>query len=558
MKNRKILAIALAVFLLVPCSLGCDSIKNGGLWEAPAPAGLAALNVVLSRSDIETGFTKNDTHIALNSGSVSITGRGATVNGRVVTITSGGIYVVTGTLNDGQIAVEATKNDEVRIVLNGANITNRSGAAICASRCEKLVVTLAAGTQNALTDGGTNFLYADEAAEEPNGTLFSKDDLTINGEGNLTVTAGFKNGISTKDNLLIVSGEVVVNAADNALYGKDSAAVLGGRLELVAGGDGIKTNTPDDPLRGFVLISGGDVLITSDYDGVQADTAIEVTGGALKVTAGGGIEGHETVPDVGSEGLKSNGSLSITDGKVTVASTGDCLRSTGDMLLAGGLLSLSTLGTAAQSGGLLSVTGSCVSVARSYEGLEGVSMEISGGLIEINADDDAINASGSADGVTEGDTVECYVNIAGGDIRFLAHGDGVDSNGDVFISGGTLHAFIDSTPENGAMDCDGALTVTGGVLIYGGTGAGKTPDVASTQSYVHLEQALAAETAVGVKKAGAELAVIRLPVDCKYLVMSAPGMMAGENYEFYAGDTPLFEITAGTGDTFLGGRGKGN
>jgi hypothetical protein len=228
------------------------------------------------------------------------------------------------------------------------------------------------------------------------------------------------------------------------------------------------------------------------------------------------------------------------------------------MLLAGGSLSLSTLGKAAQSGGLLSVTGGSVSVGQSYEGIEGVSVEISGGVIDINADDDAINASGGADGVKEGGTAECHVTITGGDIRFLARGDGVDSNGSISISGGNLSAFINSTPDNGAMDCDGVLLVTGGTLIYGGTGAGKTPDVASTQSYVHLEQALAEGTAVGVKKDGAELIKINLPVNCAYLAISVPQITAGEKYELYSGSNLLHEIAAGTGGEFLGGRGKGN
>ncbi|HWS29695.1 MAG TPA: carbohydrate-binding domain-containing protein [Clostridia bacterium] len=558
MKNGKIFAIALTVFLLVPLLFGCNDTKNEGLWDAPAPAGLAALSVTLSRSDIETGFTKSDTHIALNGGSASVTGRGAAVSGSTVTITSGGVYVVSGTLDDGRIEVAATKDDDVRIVFNGASVTNKSGAAVCASQCKKLVVTLAAGTQNALTASGASFLYADEAAQEPNGALFCKDDLTINGEGSLMVSAGFKNGISTKDDLLILSGEVTVNAANHALYGKDSAAVLGGMIELTAGGDGIKTNTVDDPSRGWILLSGGDILISSAGDGVQADTALEVTGGTLKVTAGGDKEEREAAQDAGFEGLKSNGSLSVTSGEVVIVSSGDCLRAAGDMLLAGGSLSLSTSGKAAQSGGLLSVTGGTVSVARSYEGLEGVCVEISGGLIDINADDDAINAAGGADGVKEVDTAECHVNITGGDISFLARGDGVDSNGDISISGGTINAFIGSTPDNGAMDCDGALLVTGGVVVYGGTGAGKTPDGASTQSYVHLEQALAAGMLVRVEKDGTELIKVSLPVDCAYLVISAHGIISGQNYELFSGGTRLSEIAASTGGEFLGGRGKGN
>ncbi|HWR19598.1 MAG TPA: carbohydrate-binding domain-containing protein [Clostridia bacterium] len=558
MKHGRILAKVLTVFLLASFSLGCNCTNNEGLWGAPAPTGLAALKVVLSASDIQTSFAKTDTHIVLNGDSATVTGRGVIVNGSDITITTGGVYVMSGTLSDGQIAVDATKNDNVHIVLNGASITNKSGSAVYASQCEKLVVTLAAGTKNALIDGGANFYYTDIVEQEPNGALFSKDDLTINGDGSLMVTAGFKNGISTKDNLLILSGDVFVDAADNALYGKDSVAVLGGKLQLVAGGDGIKTNTIDDPLRGFVLLSGGDISITSDYDGVQADTALEVTGATLKVTAGEGAKGHENVPEVGSEGLKSNGSLSVTNGEVTVASTGDCLRANGDMLLAGGLLSLSTLGNAAQSGGLLSVTGGSISVTQSFEGLEGISVNISDGFIDINAEDDAINASGGADGVDKNGAVDCYVNITGGDIRFIAHGDGVDSNGAITMSGGTLYAFINSTPDNGAMDCDGALTVTGGILIYGGTGAGKTPDDTSTQSYVHLEQAVAAGTALEVKKDGVELLGMNLPVDCTYLVISIPEITMGKKYEFYSGLTLIHEVKAGTGGEFLGGRGKGN
>lgn len=559
MAAKKTLAAALAL-LLATALLGCACVEGGGLdaGPTPPPKGLAGLSVAPSDFDRATGFMSFDTKITLHGDSVTVSGPGARVDGTLVTITGAGTYVVSGTLDDGQLAVKASGKEQVHVVLNGASITNRTGAAIYASQCHKLVVTLAEGTENTLTDGGQNFVYADEAEQEPNAALFCKDDLTINGSGRLTVRAGFKNGISTKDNLLILGGGIEVTAANHALYGKDSIAVLGGALALKAGSDGMQTNAAGDAARGWVLVAGGSVAIDAANDGIQADTALEVTGGTLAVTAGGGAQKSEET--TGSfKGLKSGGTLSVTGGDVAIESAEDCLNAAGDMLLGGGVLSLSTAAKAAQSGGFLRVAGGAVAVARSFEGLEGVSVEISGGEISIVSGDDAINAAGGGPAPT-GEVPSsggCYVKVTGGAISFVAGGDGVDSNGDILISGGTMHAFISSTPDNGAMDCDGALTVTGGTLVYGGTGAGKTPGGASAQSYVFLTRALSKDAVVSVKKGGETLADVALAADCDYLVISMPGIAANESYALYSGEALLAEVIAGTAGEFLGGRGKG-
>ncbi|MEN6472264.1 MAG: carbohydrate-binding domain-containing protein [Clostridiaceae bacterium] len=567
MGRKKSLSTALAALLLAAalsscaCAAGCACMggEGAGISPAPyataAPKGLAALAAAPSRSDLNTGFSPSDTHILLNGDSVSVKGPGARIDGAVVTIEAGGTYVVSGTLFNGQIAVAADKNAKVHLVLNGASITNKTGAAVYASQCDKLVVTLASGTENALTDGGADYTYFIKAEEEPNAALFCKDDLTINGEGKLAVTAGFKNGVATKDDLLIVGGDISVNAADHALYGKDSMAVLGGTLRLAAGGDGIKTNTADDPALGWVLLSGGDIAIEAARDGVQADTALEITGGDVTVRAGGGAD--EAVSDEAAfKGLKSGGSLSITGGSVAVESSDDCLHASGDMLLAGGSSTLSSAKKAASCGGTLYVSGGGIKVKRSAEGLEGASVEIGGGNLEIASGDDAINAAG---GVSEGgEALPCHVKISGGDIRFLAGGDGVDSNGDIFLSGGALYGFIASTPDNGAIDCDGAFTVSGGVLVCGGTGAGKTPAGSPAQSYVHFAGTLASGVEVKVQTNGAAVCAVTLPVECAYLLISAPGIEAGGRYELYAGTTLLGKVAAGAAGEFLGGEGKKN
>lgn len=556
---KKSLSTALAALLLAAAISGCACTGGEGAgkspfpYETPVPKGLAALAVSPSGSDLDTSFSSSDTQILLNGYSASVTGPGARFDGGVVTIEAGGTYVVSGTLLNGQIAVAADKTAKVHLVLNGASITNKTGAAIYASQCDKLVVTLVKGTENALADGGADYAYFIKGDEEPNAALFSKDDLTINGEGKLAVTAGFKNGVATKDNLLIVSGEIAVNAADHALYGKDSLAVLGGTLRLNAGGDGMKTNTADDPALGWVLVSGGTVAIEAAQDGIQADTALEITGGDVTVRAGGGAE----AADIDAfKGLKSDGSLSVTSGTVAVESSDDCLHASGDMLLAGGSLALSTAKKAAACGGTLHVSGGEVTVKRSAEGLEGVSVEIGGGTLEIASGDDAINAAGGVS--EEGEALPCYVKITGGDIRFLAGGDGVDSNGDILLSGGELYGFIASTPDNGAIDCDGAFTVSGGVLVCGGTGAGKTPMGSSAQSYVHFAGALASGAEVRVQENGAAVCAATLPADCAYLLLSAPGIEAGKSYELYAGTVLLARVTAGTAGEFFGGEGKKN
>ncbi|HMM30472.1 MAG TPA: carbohydrate-binding domain-containing protein [Clostridia bacterium] len=570
MNAKKYSSLFLCALLALTLLAGC--ISNAGDETAQTPSGAngdqtggTSISAAPSNSDLATAWAQSDTKIALDGANVTVNGSGAQVEGSIVTITAEGTYVVSGTLTNGQIAVAATNADKVHLVLNGASITNETGAAIYASQCDKLILTLAEGTVNTLKDGGASFRYADEAEEEPNAALFSKDDLTINGTGSLTVTAGFKNGISTKDDLMVVSGNITVTAANHALAGKDSVAVLGGALNLAAGNDGIQTNTTDDLARGWVLLGGGKLTVSAAHDGVQADTTLQASGAAVTIVAGGGTAGKKNSFDDASnsfKGLKSGGSLSVSSGIISIDSADNCLHATGDMLVSGGKLTLSSGENGAHSDAVLTVKGGSIAVLASYEGLEGASIDIYDGQITIASTDDAINAAGGADQSAGGGFSQqgsnsasgsYFINIAGGTVQFIAGGDGVDSNGTITISGGTLYAFIDSTADNGALDSDGSVTVTGGILIYGGTGVGNVPDDDSTQSYVYLESSVAAGTELSVRKDGAALVSATLPINCKYLAVSVAGITANESYDVYGGATLLSTVTAGTG----GGREHG-
>jgi hypothetical protein len=244
MRKKRNLRIAALMLLLALCLAlsGCASqaqtndlavqpqasTAESASGEAESNTAANAPQNKLKDEDTEASWDASTaTKIELNNNSATVSGSGASVSGSTVTLSQAGTYLVSGTLSDGQILVSAANDDLVHLVLGGADITNSSGAPLYASQCDKLVVTLADGTSNTLTDGGASFAYNDAANEEPNAALFSKDDLTLNGTGSLIVNASFNNGIGTKDDLVIVSGNLTVSAANHGVKGNDSVRVVG-------------------------------------------------------------------------------------------------------------------------------------------------------------------------------------------------------------------------------------------------------------------------------------------------------------------------------------------
>ncbi|PQP86658.1 carbohydrate-binding domain-containing protein, partial [Paenibacillus sp. AR247] len=219
----------------------------------------------------------DSTVIKLNGTDATVTGAGAKSSGGNVTISSAGTYVISGKLQGGSIVVDAGKDDIVRLVLNGAQIASSDGPAIQVKQAGKTVLTLPKGTQNTLSDGTK---YADTSDEAPTAALFSQDDLTINGTGQLTVQGNYKDGITSKDDLKIVSGTLSVNAADDGIIGRDLAAVKAGTINVNAGGDGFKTTYDGDKTdKGYLLIEDGTFHVESGSDGFQAATSLLIDGG---------------------------------------------------------------------------------------------------------------------------------------------------------------------------------------------------------------------------------------------------------------------------------------
>ena len=568
----KIASVALSALLLVSSLAGCAQIgsaNNSTVSSSLSATGDAtaktqSLSSNVSGSDTDTSWSESDTKIVLNGASISVSGAGATVNGSVVTITEAGTYVVSGTLTDGQIAVAAANTDKVHIVLNSVDVTNKTGAPIYASQCDKLIITLAEGTKNSLTDGGANFQYADTIEEEPNAALFCKDDLTINGNGSLTVNAGFKNGIGSKDDLLIVSGDITVTAANHGLRGNDSVTMLSGSLNITAANDGIQTNNTEDPSLGWILIENGTLTITAGHDGIQADTTVTLSGGDFSITTGSDSSSDTTSDSY--KGIKATTDIVITGGSFTIDSEDDCIHANGNVTVGDGILTLASGDDAIHADGDLTVNAGTIKVTKAYEGLEAANITVIGGDIDLVTTDDALNAAGGADQSGAGGRFgkdsfagggAYSINISGGSIIFLAGGDGIDSNGSINISGGTIVAIIKSTADNGAIDADGAVTFTGGSIIYGGTGIGSTPGGNSTQSYVFVSSGITAGKEITVQKDGQTLISYTPATAVKSLALSSPNIKSSESYEIYSGDSLLSTATAGTGGSGMMGGGPG-
>lgn len=587
MKAFKYIFLAAALALLGGALAGCNSNpaeKDSGVsWD-----------------------TETAVKIALNGDSASVEGDGATVDGTTVTITQAGAYLLSGTLTDGQVVVDAGKDDTVTLVLDGASISCSTSAAIYSKQAGLTALVLNEGTENTVSDG-TVYAYAD-GEDEPDAAIFAKDSLTIAGGGSLTVSGNYNNGVGSKDDLEIAGGVLNITAANDGLRGRDSITVVDGTLTVDAQGDGMQANNDEDAEKGWIDLQGGTVQITAGNDGVQAETALTVAGGTYTITTGGGsanapahtqtgpgggrtgggrppqaADASETVStpaveaqplsaasDVPAEqtadnttkesqkGLKAGTALLIGGGTCTIDSADDAVHSNGSLTVTGGTCTVSTGDDGFHADGALTVEDGTIAIGTSYEGLEGATVDIKGGDIRLTASDDGINAAGGSDGETEtggfgadsfGSGDSYYVRVSGGFLSVDAGGDGIDSNGDLFLEGGTILVNGPTDSGNDALDYQGTCTVTGGVLAAAGSaGMAQAPGDGSTQNVVmvYFEEAQAAGTLVNLSdSAGNSVLTVTPAKEFQSIVLSAPGLTKGETYAVSTGGTCAGEADAG-------------
>ena len=232
--------------------------------------------------------------ISLEGDTISVTGEGVRVDGSTATIFAAGTYRLSGTLDYGQIIVNTDSEAVVRLILNGVELANSSSAPIYIEKSKEVIIVLADGTQNTISDG-RDYVLANPETDEPNATIFSAADLTISGSGALTVYVKNNDGITSKDGLVLAGGTISVQAVDDGLRGKDYLVVEDGVISVEAGGDGLKADNAEDATKGFISVEAGVLNITAGGDAITAATDVLVSGGELAITSGGGS--HAWVDD---------------------------------------------------------------------------------------------------------------------------------------------------------------------------------------------------------------------------------------------------------------------
>lgn len=430
--------------------------------------------------------TANATLIRFTDAAAKASGKysGCEIDGTDVSITAAGAYVFSGDCNNGSITVKKGVTG-VTIVLNGLTLTNDDSAAITLNKTAEASLIAAAGTTNTVADT--------EGSNDENAAVKVKSGaaLAIGGTGALTVDGNAKNGIKGAADAVITVAEVKlnINAADDGLSCDDELNITGGTLSITAGGDAVKASpdtgeNPDTTSLGNVTISGGTLTLSAAEDGIQADGDLTISGGTFHVKTNGGHTTALTDDSASCKGFKAGKTLTVTGGTLTVDSADDALHAGTDVTISGGTLTLATGddGVHADNDLVIGTKGASststprINITASYEGLEGTTVNVYSGDIDVAASDDGVNAANS----TLGERSDKYaISIAGGDLYIDAGSDGLDSNNDINITGGKVEVYGADAMMDAAIDYDGTFTLSGGTLF----GAGMEPS-AGTQAYI--------------------------------------------------------------------------
>jgi len=503
--------------------------------------------------------------ITLNGTSISASSSNVTVNGSVATIVSAGNYRISGTLANGQIVVDAGDDDLVRLILDGMSITNSSSSALVILKSDKTIINLVAGTINTIADAATYTSFVDE---DLNAALFSKSDLTIFGEGTLTVTGSYNDGITSKDGLILKSGTYNVTAVDDGIRGKDFLIIRDGTYTVTSGGDGIKSDNEDSSEVGYVEIDAGNFGITSSGDGISAQTNLTILGSGTYTIKTGGGSGSGSAANgytgtTSAKAIKGQSSIEIDGGTFSISSADDAIHSNGKVTIGSGDFMISTADDGIHAETSITINGGTLSITKSYEALESLNITVNGGDVSVIATNDAINATaGTTSGGTEQNDGSCFTMTGGTLYASCDKGDAIDSNGNVVMTGGTVIANGPASGIEEAADVNGSFNMNGGFFIGSGTNSNmnKSMSTTSTQRNIYIlssrSQIVAAGTIFRIQDAsGTDIVTFKPVRNCSSVLFSSSTLETNITYSIYTGGTCTGTESNGlyTGGTYSGG-----
>ena len=464
---------------------------------------------------------------------------GVSVENGTITITSGGTYRITGEYS-GQVKIEAAKTDTVRLVLDNAKITNSTGAAINVVSAAEAIIYTAAGTTNTVADEAN---YTATGDDDPDAAIYSTANLTLTGEGSLSVEGAYEEGIHTTGGLVIASGTLEVNAANTGIKGKDYVDITGGIVNVTAAQDGIKSTNTDDESLGFTRLSAGSVTVSAGDDGLKAPHTLEISGGTLNI-------------EKSNEGIEAQ-YINILDGDVTVNSSDDGINAS---------LKDSSSDTSSDTTSGTATTGQQTQQNQNGQVQQapaggGAAPGGSQGSTGQNQNMPQPPADGAMPGGGGGtfEVVDAAINISGGTVTVNAEGDGIDSNGTATFSGGTVTVNGPAAGGNNALDSNGDLLLNGGTVTAGSTAdMFEAPSSASTSGYLKITDSSAltqGSTVQVTDSSGTVVANYTITTSGVQLVLvSNKNIVKGQSYtvSVTSGSVDAASTTAASGASELG------
>lgn len=492
----------------------------------------------LDTKDTDTDFSESDACIiTLNGSSAEFSGKGASADGAKITVSSPGNYIVKGTLDDGQLIIDV-KNGDVRLILDDARISCSDSCPLYVANADKVIITLL-GENGSFLEDGSSYDSKNILNQEANAVIYSKDDLTLNGNGSLRINANFNNGITCNDDLIIAGGNISITAADNGVKSKGALRIADGALDITSDGDGIQ--------------SGGDLLIENGSVSIVSGGGSE--NGKLHSDGMGGWDfsyGQDDSENSASiKGIKSDSDIRIDGGNFSLDCADDALHANGSIYINGGSFDISSGDDAVHADSSISVSDGEINIKNSYEGIEAASITINGGQTSLFASDDGLNASGS--GISASDIT---ITINGGTLYINASGDGIDSNGSVTMNGGTVIVDGPSDSGNGALDYESAFYMNGGYLAAAGSSGmacNISPESEQCGALIAVNAASAKEAVTLADSEGNVLISFTPSKSWNALNFSTPGMKTGETYFIYSGGD-LVDSEQLCSGCFIGGR----
>ena len=602
MNKMRIWALAAALCLLLtacgPRTPAVDDAPDPGSQqtqpgsETGSEAAIPSSDLFTDR-DLRTSYDESKAAlITLNGSSAACSSNAVSVQGGTVTILDEGTYLLTGTLTDGRIVVDAPADAKPQLVLRDVSVHSERSAALYVKNADKVVVTLEG--ESALSSG-ESFIAVDE--NNIDGAVYSKADLTFNGTGSLTVTSPAGHGIVGKDDLVFTGGSYDITCASHGVDANDSIRCVNAAFKVASGKDAIHAENTEDASLGFVYMESGTFRLTAEGDGISAGGAMTLLGGSYEITCGGGSEngakqtsdnwggfgggkggmrpggmggpgamgamgGMNSITDTAEDStsmkaVKSTGMLTVSGGSFTVDSADDAFHSNSDLTVSGGSFTVATGDDGFHADENLTVSDGTITVTASYEGLEGHHITVSGGKIRLVSTDDGINAAGGTDQSGTGGrdqfggpggmggmggamgSGDGSITISGGEIYLNASGDGLDANGTLTISGGYTVVCGPTQGDTAVLDYDKTAIITGGTFIgTGSTMMAQTFSQGSTQGVFAVTcGSQQAGTPILLRDASGNTVVDYAPdLPFGLVVLSTPGMVSGAEYTITVGE----------------------